>query len=81
MATFRALTAVVFSALLLTACFDNNSRNDGSTDGSTDNAFTSFVEGLFENTSDTAEPVSINDREFNLDGQDETAFNDLIQQQ
>lgn len=82
MATFRAPIAVVFSALLLTACFDGGSSSGGSSGSERpmDSSFTAFVKGLFGDTSQTAEPVSVNDREFTFNDQDnEDAFDDLIQ--
>lgn len=76
----RALLAVVFAAVTLTGCF--NGGSSGGKDAVTESSFTAFVTGLFENSSDTAESVAINDREFRFDDQDnEDAFNDLIQQQ
>lgn len=76
----RALVVAVSIALFLTGCFDGS---NGSRESETEvSSFSTFVKDLFGATSDTTEPVQINDREFTFDDQDnETAFDDLIQQQ
>lgn len=83
MFNFRALGVVAVMALLLTGCFNGsgNSGNSGNRSNETaESATTSFIAGLFDDTSDTAEPTSINDREFTF-SEDEGAFDDLIEQQ
>lgn len=78
MMTSKMFIAVTFSGLLLTGCFDGNSGRDS--EEPINSSFTTFVQGLFADTSDTAEPVNINDREFTFNDQNnENAFDDLIQ--
>lgn len=69
-----ALLTVLLGSLTLAAC---NGSSGGSQ--STQTRFSSFVSDLFGGTSDSAEPVAINDRDFVFpDENDETAFSSLL---
>jgi hypothetical protein len=46
--------------------------------GATGTAFVPFIKTQLTQTSDTAEPVDINDRQFDFD-ESETAFDDVLQ--
>lgn len=46
--------------------------------GATSTAFGPFIKTQLTQTSDTAEPVDINDRQFEFD-ENETAFDDVLQ--
>ena len=46
--------------------------------GANDTAFVSFIKAQLAQTSDTAEPTEVNDRQFQFDDS-ETAFDDVLQ--
>ncbi|HEY0680739.1 MAG TPA: hypothetical protein VGD45_00265 [Steroidobacter sp.] len=46
--------------------------------GPTGTAFTAFIKAQLTQTSDTAEPIDVNDRQFEFD-ENETAFDDVLQ--
>lgn len=46
--------------------------------GATSTAFVPFIKAQFAQTSDTAEPVDINDKQFEFD-ENETSFDDVLQ--
>lgn len=46
--------------------------------GATGTAFVPFIKAQLTQTSDTAEPIDVNDRQFEFD-ENETAFDDVLQ--
>ena len=44
----------------------------------TGTAFAAFIKDQFAQTSDTSEPIDVNDRQFEFD-ENETAFDDVLQ--
>jgi hypothetical protein len=71
-----ALISILLASLTLAACNGSGGGNGGQ---SAQTRFSSFVADLFSGTSDTAEPVAINDRDFAFpDENDETAFASLL---
>ena len=76
---------LVLIALFVAGCggggYDNGGGgNNPSTNppGATGTAFVPFIKTQLTQTSDTAEPVDINDRQFEFD-ETETAFDDVLQ--
>ncbi len=45
----------------------------------TDTAFVPFIKAQLAQTSDTAEPIDVNDRQFQFDDDNETSFDDVLQ--
>jgi hypothetical protein len=86
------LGALALSGLLLAGCLGGDSDNDDNVveqpnpeqpqEPEQTVSFTSLVRDIFGNTSDTAEPVSINGLNVTFDDQEnEGAFDDLLTQQ
>lgn len=95
MHTMKTLAAIALSGLLLTGCLDGDDDSDNDVVGTPNPgepqqpaepggtvSFTTLIRDIFGDTSDTAEPRSINGLEITFDDQDnETAFDDLLTQQ
>lgn len=56
----------------------NNNPAPAPAPGASGTAFTPFIKSQLAQTSDTAEPADVNDRQFEFD-EDETSFNDVLQ--
>jgi hypothetical protein len=72
---------LVLTALFVAGCggsdYDGGGRSNNPP-GATSTAFGPFIKAQLTQTSDTAEPIDINDRQFEFD-EDETAFDDVLQ--
>jgi hypothetical protein len=71
-------------ALLVAGCSGSGGgydygANDNPPPGATSTAFVPFIKAQLAQTSDTAEPVNVNDLQFQLEDENETAFNDVLQ--
>jgi hypothetical protein len=74
---------LVLLALLAAGCGGGGygggrSGNNNPPSGMTNSSFVSFVKAQFAQTSDTTEPVEVNDKQFDFDDS-ETAFDDVLQ--
>jgi hypothetical protein len=77
---------LVLTALLVAGCGSGNGydggrgiNNPSPPTGATGTAFVPFIKAQLTQTSDTAEPTDINDRQFQFDDDNETAFDDVLQ--
>ena len=62
----------------LSACGGGGGHSPAPSASATD--YTSFVKGLFANTSDTASPASVNDRDFSFsDENNPDAYSSVVQ--
>lgn len=81
--------SLVLVALLIAGCGGGGGYGGGGGGGTnnppptppppTGTAFTSFIKTQLSQTSDTAEPVDVNDRQFDFD-EIETSYDDVLQQ-
>jgi hypothetical protein len=69
---------LVLAALLAAGCGGGGGNDPTPPSGATSTAFVAFIKAQFEQTSDTAEPVDVNDKQFEFD-ESETAFDDVLQ--
>lgn len=72
---------LVLIALFAAGCGGGGYNGGGNDNGSPPDgaSFTSFVKDQIAKTSDTSEPIEVNDRQFQFDD-NETAFDDVLQQ-
>lgn len=75
---------LVLIALLVAGCggggYDSGGGNNNPPpSGATNTAFVPFIKAQLTQTSDTAEPIDVNDRQFQFDDENETAFDDVLQ--
>ncbi|MFC4314079.1 hypothetical protein ACFPN2_33710 [Steroidobacter flavus] len=74
--------SLILVALLIAGCGGGGYEGSGGTPsppaGATGTAFTPFIKAQFTQTSNTAEPTDVNDRQFEFD-EDETSFDDVLQ--
>lgn len=89
MSMIKILCMTSLTGLLLTGCLSGGGGGGGSAGGDagggdaggTPVTFTSLVQDIFAGTSDTAEPVAINDLDVTFDDQEnEGAFDGLLNQ-
>lgn len=86
----KTLCMLSLAGLLLTGCLSGGGGGSGSAGGGGVDgggqgpqsiSFTALVKDIFAGSSDTAEPVAINDLSITFDDQEnENAFNDLLNQ-
>lgn len=75
---------LVLIALFVAGCggggYDGGGGNNPPTNppGATGTAFVPFIKTQLTQTSNTAEPIDVNEREFEFD-ENETAFDDVLQ--
>ncbi|WP_129778237.1 hypothetical protein [Peristeroidobacter soli] len=75
---------LVLAALLVAGCggggYEGSGGNGNSQPppGATGTAFTPFIKAQLTQTSNTAEPTDVNDKQFEFD-EDETSFDDVLQ--
>lgn len=73
------ILAGLAAALLLSGCGGDSSGGSGNNNADSLQTFTAFTKDLLANTSDTAEPVSVNDREFDFSDKDNPeAYDDVL---
>lgn len=73
----KTILMVVTAALLLAGCGGDD--NDRRVVRDQPQTFTAFTRGLLFSTDDTAEPVSVNDREFTFTDRDNPeAYDDVL---
>jgi hypothetical protein len=76
---------LVLVALLTAGCggggYDGGGggNNHPPPSGATNTAFVPFIKSQLAQTSDTAEPLDVNDRQFQFDDESETSFDDVLQ--
>ena len=89
MSMIKILCMTSLTGLLLTGCLSGGGGGGGNAGsgagggdaGGTPVTFTSMVQDIFAGTSDTAEPVAINDLDVTFDDQEnEGAFDGLLNQ-
>jgi hypothetical protein len=74
---------LVLIALFVAGCgggggYDGGNNPPTNPPGATGTAFAPFIKTQLTQTSDTAEPTDVNDRQFAFD-EDETAYDDVLQ--
>jgi hypothetical protein len=83
----KTICVLSLSGLMLTGCLSSGGGGGGNAGGGGNDggqgaqpaSFTTLVKDIFDGTSDTAEPVAINDLAVTYDDQeDEGAFDDLL---
>ena len=60
----KHLTVIAATALVISACGGGSSSDSGAVVGSETRDFSTFVNQLFNDTNETAEPKNVNQREF-----------------
>lgn len=78
MKRIRNAAVLLIAMGTLTACGGGGGHSPAPTASATN--YTSFVKGLFANTSDTASPASVNDRQFSFTDEDNPdAYSSVVQ--
>ena len=78
MKRIRNAAVLLIAMGVLTACGGGGGHSSAPTASATN--YTSFVKGLFANTSDTASPVSVNNRDFSFsDKNNPGAYSSVVQ--
>ncbi|MAL99609.1 hypothetical protein [Hydrocarboniclastica marina] len=82
MSMTKTLIFLALAGPLLAGCSDSDGNSSKGGEEPMTLSFTTFVNELFEENGVTAEPESVNNREFAFNDQEnEGAFDDLIRQQ